>query len=257
MQPKQFQAVDVSEFGRLHDFVDATTAKGAAVILDPHNYARYYDGVVGESVPADVLGDLWFRLAGEFKSNSHVIFGLMNEPHDMKTETWRDDANAAIAAIRKTGATNLILVPGNAWTGAWSWTDTYYGTANAVAMLAITDPGNNYAFEAHQYFDSDSSGTSMTCVSATIGAERLAAFTKWLTDNNKRGFLGEVGAGRNDTCYSALDGALGVIDQNPGVWIGWSYWAAGPWWGNYEFSIEPEGSTDAPQMATLAKHLPP
>jgi len=45
----------------------------------------------------------------------------MNEPHDMPTELWRDDANRAIRAIRQDEAQNLILVPGNAWTGGWSW----------------------------------------------------------------------------------------------------------------------------------------
>src|SRR5262245_14947866 len=30
------------ELNRLHTFVSATTAKGVYVILDPHNYARYY-----------------------------------------------------------------------------------------------------------------------------------------------------------------------------------------------------------------------
>ena len=63
--------------------------------------------------------------------------------------------NGAIAAIRKAGASNLILVPGNGWTGASSWTQNWYGTTNATAMLNIKDPGNNFAFEAHQYLDAD------------------------------------------------------------------------------------------------------
>ncbi len=49
--------------------------------------------------------------------NPKVIFGLMNEPHDLPTENWLTAANVAIAAIRATGATNLITVPGNAFTG--------------------------------------------------------------------------------------------------------------------------------------------
>jgi hypothetical protein len=49
----------------------------------------------------------------------------------------------------------------------------------------------------HQYLDSDGSGTSPTCVSPTIGAERLQAATQWLQQNNLKGFLGELGAGSN------------------------------------------------------------
>lgn len=51
--------------------------------------------------------------------------------------------------------------------------------------------------EMHQYLDSDGSGTSATCVSSTIGAERLQAATQWLEQNNLKGFLGEIGAGSN------------------------------------------------------------
>lgn len=51
--------------------------------------------------------------------------------------------------------------------------------------------------EMHQYLDSDGSGTSPTCVSPTIGAERLQDATQWLQQNNLKGFLGEIGAGSN------------------------------------------------------------
>ena len=83
-------------------------------------------------------------------------------PHDMPTEQWLGAANAAIAAIRKAGAHNLILVPGNSWTGAHSWLDDWYGGPNGVWMLKVRDPQDHYAFEVHQYLDADSSGTKTT-----------------------------------------------------------------------------------------------
>ena len=30
-----------------------------------------------------------------------------------------------------------------------------------------------------------------------------------------------------------------------------TYWAGGPWWGDYMFSIEPQNGVDKPQMAIL------
>jgi len=90
----------------------------------------------------------------------------------------------------------------------------------------------------HQYLDSDGSGTSGTCVSSTIGAERLQAATQWLQQNNLKGFLGEMGGGNNDVCISAVQGALCAMQQS-GVWLGMTWWAAGPWWGDYFTSIEP------------------
>lgn len=256
LQRQLSAAFDAAELARLDTTVADMTGMGAYVIVDPHNFARYNNNLVGSSsVPNSAFADLWSRLAQHYASNSHVIFGLMNEPHDMPTEQWRDAANAAITAIRQAGAHNLILVPGNAYTGAWCWSMTFYGTANAVAMLGITDPEDNYAFEVHQYLDADYSGTSTTCQSTTVGATSLAGFTQWLRDHGKRGMLGEVGAAANATCLSAVDGMLAHLDANADVYLGWTWWSAGPWWGNYFMTLEPQNNTDAPQFATLATHL--
>ncbi len=255
LQHQQLDKFDADEVARINDFVSYATNKGAMVLLDPHNYARYYGSVIGQDVHVSAFADFWSKLASLYKSNSRVIFGLMNEPRDMPTEIWRDDANTAIQAIRNTGATNLIFVPGNAWTGAHSWNESWYGTPNATVMLSITDPGNNYVFEVHQYMDNGFSGTTEQCISETIGAEKLVDFTAWLRHNGKRGFLGEFSGGRNDTCYRALDNMLSYIDSNADVWLGWTYWAAGPWWGENNNSLEPIGGVDRPQMAPLSKHI--
>jgi endoglucanase len=255
LQRSQLADFDAQELGRIDTFVGYATGKGAWVILDPHNYARYFGEGVGEGVPVEAYADFWSKLADHFKGNGLVAFGLMNEPHDMSTERWRDDANAAIAAIRGTGASNLILVPGNGWTGAWAWLEGYYGTANAEVMGTIDDPLDNFVFEVHQYLDTDGSGTSGDCVSSTIGVERLTAFTGWLEDNGFRAFLGEFAGGANATCTEALDGMLDYMDARPERWMGWAWWAAGPWWGDYMFSIEPSGGEDRPQMSLLEEHL--
>ena len=101
----------------------------------------------------------------------------------------------------------------------------------------------------HQYLDSDSSGTSPTCVSSTIGAERVRDATAWLKQYGFKGILGEIGAGSNDACIAAIKGALCSMQQS-GVWIGAVYWSAGPWWGTYFQSIEP------PNGASISRILP-
>lgn len=113
-------------------------------------------------------------------------------------------------------------------------------------MLGIRDPSNNYAFEVHQYLDSDYSGTHSSCVSSTIGSQKLSGFTSWLRQNDKRGFLGEFGGGGGGdaTCKSAIDDVAKHLEANANVYLGWTYWAAGPWCGNYFTSLEPSGGTD-------------
>ncbi len=256
LQRSAYAEFDAAELSRMDGFVNYATSKGASVILDPHNYARYFGNVIGSAnLPVAAFQDFWRRLAEHYKNNSKVIFGLMNEPNSMSSELWRDDANAAIAVIRRTGATNLILVPGNAWTGAHSWTQNWYGTPNATTMLTIVDSLDNHAFEVHQYLDSNSSGTSATCSGATVGSQRLQSFTNWLRQNHKRGFLGEFGVANNQTCLAAVDDMLDHIDANNDVWLGWTWWAAGPWWGSYMYSIEPANGVDKPQMAVLLEHI--
>ena len=256
LQPILNQALDTAELARLTTLVNQVTAAGVQVQLDPHNYARYQGQLVGSaSVPNTAFADFWRRLAESFKDNRLVVFGLMNEPHDMPTEQWLAAANAALAAVRQAGAHQVVTVPGNGWTGAHSWSQNWYGSANASTMTGIVDPGHNMVFEVHQYLDGDSSGTSATCVSATIGVERLTGFTTWLRQNGYRAVLGELGAAANDTCNQAVAGALTHLKTNADVWAGWIWWAAGPWWGDYMYSIEPSGNSDKPQIQVLAPFL--
>ena len=258
LQHKQYNNFNFQELSRIRNFVEYSSSKNAYTILDVHNYARYYGEVIGtEAVPTAAFAEFWTKLALEFKNNPLVIFGLMNEPYEIKTEQWLIAANAAIAAIRKTGAKNLILVPGNHYSGAHSWYKNRGGSSNAEVMLDIEDPENNYAYEVHQYVDQNSSGTSTSCVSETIGTERLTAFTQWLREHKKRGFLGEFGVSKADNCLKTLDNMIDFIHQSDDVWLGWTYWAAGPRWGDYIFSIEPGVNGDKPQMNIIEKYLTP
>jgi len=256
LQPTLNAALDPTELNRLQTFVNQAIAAGHTVVLDPHNYARYKNNIIGASSVTNAnFADFWGRLATVYKNNPAVIFGLMNEPNSMSTETWVAAANAAIASIRAAGANNVIAVPGNGWTGAHSWDQNWYGTANSIAMLSIKDSANNIMFEAHQYLDSNSSGTSDVCVSPTIGAERLVTFTNWLRTKGKKGFLGEFAGGNNATCNQSIANMLAYMQANADVWAGWTWWAAGPWWGGYIFTIEPSNGVDDPKLTNLLPYL--
>jgi endoglucanase len=257
IQSTAYGALDATYAGKLDAIVNYATSAGATVIIEPHNFARYYGNVVGTTaVPNGVFADLWKRLGARYAANTKVMFNLVNEPHDLPTEQWVSAANAAIAAIRGAGGANTVVVPGNAWTGAHSWTSNYYGTPNSVAMLNIVDPGDNVLFEAHQYLDVTSGGVSATCVSTTIGSERLVPFVKWLRDNGKKGFIGELGAAENATCDAAIDDMLSYMMKASDVLVGWTYWAAGPGWSaDYMLSLEPINGQDRPRMTKLLPYL--
>lgn len=256
MQPQLGGPLEAAEFKRLDTVVRYANAKGLFVLLDVHNYAHYRRKVIGSAdVPVDALASLWGHLAQRYKGNAKVGFGLMNEPQRLPTETWLAAANAAIADIRRAGATNAVFVPGNGWTGAHSWFSRGYGTPNAETMLGIVDPANNVIYEVHQYLDSNYSGTHPQCRNEAVGVTTLKAFTEWLRRHKKRGFLGEFGAGADRTCLTALDAMLKFMDDNRDVWVGWAYWAAGVWPPSYFTSVQPVEGADRPQMAVLLKYL--
>jgi endoglucanase len=167
------------------------------------------------------------------------------------------------------------MVPGNRWTGAWTWFNTdSFGRSNAVAMLDIVDPGSNFVIEVHQYMDSNGSGTSPSIANNNpmTGVERLTQFTNWLRTNPRRGFLGEfavansiIGSGGSQIGDETLVNMLDFMESNSDVWSGWSWWAGGPWWpggpGNpggtpYMFLLDPANlgqpnQIDKPAMGVL------
>ncbi len=252
------------ELARLDKLVAYIIGRGGYVILDPHNFARYRGRVIGSrEVSYAHFADFWARLAQHYKNNTRVVFGLMNEPHDMPTRQWLRAANAAVAAIRRTGARQLVLVPGNGWSGAHNWHQDWYGEPNARVMLEFRDPADNFAYEVHQYLDRDSSGTTSQVVSPQVGVERLRRFTQWLRRHRRRGFLGEfaaanatIGPQPHQLGDEAITAMLEHLHQNREVWLGWTWWAAGPWWGEYRFTLEPTADgKDRPAMRLLVPWL--
>jgi endoglucanase len=256
LQPQLNAALDPDQLMLLTTTVQHLLAGGASVILDPHNYARYFGGVVGSAaVPDAAFADFWSRLATQWKDQPNVIFGLMNEPFDMPTEQWVSAANAALSAIRAAGAQNLVLVPGNDYTGAAGWHSNAYGTPNAQALLDIVDPGDNFAFDVHTYLNASGSGATPDCVSSTVGSEHMQGITSWLQQYGFRAVLTEFGGGSDPGCLAAIDDLLNHLEQHADVYLGWTYWAAGPWWQGMYPSIEPQAGQDTPQLSVLAQHL--
>ncbi|KAF7981550.1 hypothetical protein HWV62_33151 [Athelia sp. TMB] len=228
---------DPTYLAGLTTIVNYITSKGAYALVDPHNFMIYDNAPIADTATVDELG--------HSKSNPNVIFDAMNEPNGISASLTFSLMQAAVDGIRAAGATQLILVEGTSWTGAWTW----ISSGNSAVFANIVDPLDNWAIEMHQYLDSDGSGTNPVCVSSTIGAERLADATTWLQQNGIKGFLGEIGAGNNTDCITAVYGALESM-QESGAWIGATWWAAGPWWGDYFTSIEP------PNGAAVADLLP-
>ena len=185
-------------------------------------------------MPATLLADFWSQLASVYVHQPNVIFGLMNEPHVQTPVEWKAAAVAAVQAIRSTGAKQKILIPGTAWSGAQSWVSS----GNASVWSDFAD--SNFAFEVHQYLDSDNSGSHTECVT-NKGSQTLVEFAIWARSHKVQAFIGEAGWSTADSCGPEGNGLLSYVKSNSDVFVGLTYWAGGPWLGTYMYSVEPVG----------------
>lgn len=69
----------------------------------------------------------------------------------MPTQLVLTDDQAAINGIRKSGAKQLIIAPGNGYTGGHSWNQSAGGDAPSSEYLyKITDPVGNTGMDIHE-----------------------------------------------------------------------------------------------------------
>jgi endoglucanase len=255
VQPVLGGPLGASEIALIDKVIAAANARHMTVIVDVHNYGRFRGKKLGSpETPVTALPQLWTRLAQHYAANPRVAFGIMNEPIGNNATDWAAIAQATILAIRATGANNLVLVPGAYWTGAHSWTKVIKGVSNADAMTGFNDPANNMAFEMHQYFDANSSGTGTFCVTPTEAQRRLTAATGWLKATGKRGFLGEFGGAATPECLDALRATLAYVSAHR-EWLGWTAWGSSAWFGSYAFNLFPFQDPPPPQLGVLANAI--
>ncbi|KIY69904.1 glycoside hydrolase family 5 protein [Cylindrobasidium torrendii FP15055 ss-10] len=236
-----------ANFQKYDQLVQACLRTGATCIIDIHNYARWNGGVIGQGGPTnEQFAALWTSLAGKYKSQSKVWFGVVNEPHDVADITaWGVTVQAVVTAIRNAGATTQnILLPGNNWASAAA----FVSSGSAAALKGITNPdGTNTGliFDVHKYLDSDNSGTHTECTTNNI-SEAWEPLSAWLRANgNRQIIVTETGGGNTASCVKYMCEQIKYQAKNSDVILGYVGWSAGNFANTYELSEVPtlSGST--------------
>lgn len=253
MQPSPGGALDQSYLNMTKEFVAAAAERGMEVVLDAHNYGRYYNNTIGSAaVPYASFKNFWTKMATEFNGKAGVYgYDIMNEPHDMGgPNVWPTAAQAAVDGIRSVDKATKIIVEGDQWAGAQNW-------LNVNENLVINDPSNKIIYQAHLYFDRNASGTyagtyDQEGAYPMIGVDRLQPFISWLDKHNAQGYVGEYGVQDNDPRWlTVLDNFQAeLVKEN----ISGTYFAGGPWWGDTSMAVDPSNGQDRPQMSILAKY---
>jgi aryl-phospho-beta-D-glucosidase BglC (GH1 family) len=229
MQPTLGGPLDATELGRLKKFLADAHSVGVKVIVDLHNYGRYDGKTIGSAGVSNAqFADFWQKLASAIKGSPALVgYGLMNEPYNMGgAGIWKSAAQAAVDAIRKVDGTEAIYAMGDGWGGAHSW-------LSINKDFILRDPANNIIYEAHQYFDRDSSGTYVGSYDqegayANVGVDRLKPFFDWLKANNLKGFIGEFGVPSNDDRW--LEVQKRAVEYMEANGVSGTAWGGGFWW---------------------------
>lgn len=268
--------------------ISGLIAKKANVIIDLHNYGRYNaDDLSKNKNNRDYLGDdvirpctrvrpiwcagvatssfseLWYAIASRYNA-SGMIYGILNEPHDIFYENLNELYILAYGAIRRAenATRHLILIAGNQRTALSEWfVPNAFGRSNAdnTELLDILrtryDPF--FAIDVHQYFDNDFSGNYQIgeCLPLDIFEQQFDTywpqFKEWATTNKCAVFIGEFGIPDTPRCRATMNHFLDSVtnfsylqERDSGV-IGWTVWVAGNSLGDHPLSLAPGGPANA------------
>ncbi|KAH9810632.1 family 5 glycoside hydrolase [Melampsora americana] len=225
IQPKVKGELDPTQLALLDKYVNAVLAQKAYVVIDLHNYARLEGKIIGQSeVGADDLVDLWKRLAEHYKDHGHVIFGLMNEPHDVDSKTWIGVLQKVVTAVREAGAIRQkLLLPGNSWSHLATFADDY-----KLGLSGLKNPDGSHhglIFDIHQYFDAGGSGTSRECSEDHIA--ELNSVTALLKKDGRQALITELGGGNTQSCTAIITKFMAAVEANYPTILGGLIWGGG------------------------------
>ncbi len=207
------------------DVVNLAAAHGAYTVIDLHRYRA----------PRAEHAKFWREVATKYKNHPAVLFELINEPHDISWEVWKNggfvstdkrstDAlaendqklegfesigmQALLDSVREVGAKNLVLVGGLDWA---------YDLSGVLEGYALDDrDGHGIVYSTHVYpWKSDWKNKFMTV------AEKHPIF------------IGECGAPRerfdfipperHEDPATWVPDFLGLVQKQRYHWTGWCF----------------------------------
>ncbi|KAF4624012.1 hypothetical protein G7Y89_g14164 [Cudoniella acicularis] len=233
--------LDSTNFGKYDQLMQACLTTGAYCAIDLHNFARFNGKIIGQDSggPTDAqFADIWSQLATKYKSSTKVIFGLMNEPHDVDINIWANSCQAAVTSIRNAGASSqMILLPGNNFASA----GFFVSSGSGAALIKITNPDGSFTgliLDLHKYLDVDNSGTHPECTTDNI-EDAFAIVAQFLRQNGRQGLVSETNAGSTASCFTDFCAQNTFLNQNSDVFLGYIAWAAGSFATSYTLSLTP------------------
>lgn len=243
------------EVRRLQETIHTANNLGICVLIDIHNYAKYFGAPMGGNAALqNGFVDVWLKLAAEFPNADTTVLDLMNEPKEIPIAEWAPLAKRTLAELRKAKAKNIVIISGGKWSGLHDWFTLSGEVSNATAFADVRDPLNRTFLQVHQYVDEYYSGTTSVCKTPDKFDAMFAKITQWAKDNQQQLFLGEFGTPPTKECLATLEKLLSLMSDP--VWRGFTYWSVGRWWNNYPFALNlTSTAATSPQWPILKKYF--
>jgi endoglucanase len=223
-------------------------------------------------LPYAALADFWTRVAAVYKSEPKVWFDLINEPADLPsnghptpTDALVTIYNETIAAIRGEGAENLIVLEGNGWNNAKSFSENpWYNPGPPTSGEAFCRPGmdgikdvkNNWCVSCHNYPDANH-GQGGPAIDATILRTQFQNVMDWSANKKIKVMCGEWSVIAADPNGKAVTtDYLDWLEANQDKVLAWSWWQGREKaWGGGAFTIFSDESPEDARWAWLKPYL--
>ncbi|MDI1241557.1 MAG: glycoside hydrolase family 5 protein [bacterium] len=122
-------------------FIDAALAEGLFVVIDLHHVE--FDKTIKGSDATERLAWMWKEIAQRYRhlDPEKAFFELRNEPHDIKAEEWRAQAEVLIKTVRQTAPQHTMMVGFHDWNSRQAMLDSRpFADKNIIYTFHYYDP---------------------------------------------------------------------------------------------------------------------
>ena len=122
-------------------FVKWALANDLNTIVDLHHVE--FDGSIEGAAETERLVWLWMEIAARYKNTDpeKVFFELRNEPHDIKAEVWRAQAEEIIKAVREIVPNHTLIVGFHDWNSRQALIESRpFSDGNIIYTFHYYDP---------------------------------------------------------------------------------------------------------------------
>ena len=221
--------------------LDASTRAqkvGLSVIVDLHNYGRYYGNPVNVTgtTPATNIRPMYINVVAALAKRLQAAgvwgFAVANEPHDIADADVQSVEQDAVNAARAAGFRGYLFVENTGW------------AQPGKIYVTVKDPmpSGKTCYDVHAYGDGNNSGTYKQTMAqdgtdADTIVNRLKPSVEQAKSEGRCLFVGELGAPLADAGRRTQ--VLHAAEYLRSNGIDWALWTAGEWSSNDPNSLQP------------------